>query len=183
MPIRILVTIVTIMITFTSADARPFTRGCPSHADQNFRDVVNYLRSNMGAVRSNFESNNSYHPRRGANRRVKRRLERGRKLRRLWFACARKSAPLCKNASGRHAFGAASRKIRICYFKFRPEAGGGSFCNLVRIVAHEFGHAVGIKKDRVGLHSRRQNDRVYRWGWEWRDYCEADPASMDRSLI
>jgi len=176
MTIKILVASLAFFCIYLSAEAsaRPFARDCPSGAEANLRDVVAFLDTHMDAVRASYEADNNYHARRGANRRVKRRLGRDRKLGNLWFACANKSAPLCNEASGRHAFGAASNKIRICYHKV------GSFCDLVQLVSHEFGHAVGIKKDRVGQHSKNKSDRVYRWGREWGNYCRA--GRYDRSL-
>lgn len=177
MNIRILILSALCIATISfsqKAEARPFTRNCPSHADTNFQEIVDYMESNMAAVRAIYEADNSYHPRRGANRRVERRLDRGRKLDRLWFDCDADDTPLCKNADARHAMGAASRKIRICYNKVRERTlapDGRGFCSLMSLVAHEFGHAVGMKKDRAGNHSRNQNDRVYRWGWAWRDFC------------
>ncbi len=166
----------------SSASARPFTRDCPSHADPNFREVINFLDLHMDDVRTIYESNHNYHSRRGANRRVKRRLGRDRKLGNLWFACASNSAPLCNDSSGRHAFGAASNKIRICYTKVRTQTlstPGHGFCRLVGLVSHEFGHAVGIKKDKVGLHSKNKSDRVYQWGFAWADFCSSGGFDHD----
>ncbi|NNE42405.1 MAG: hypothetical protein HKN14_15970 [Marinicaulis sp.] len=171
-----------LMISAADARVRPFTRDCPAGASENFRDVVEFLDVHMSAVRTIYEADNNYHPRRGANRRVERRLGRDRKLGRLWFACANDSAPLCDGSSGRHAFGAASNKIRICYKKVSDAAAATpdrGFCRLTELVAHEFGHAVGIKKDRVGNHSDNQNDRVYRWGWAWGDYCRSGGFNRD----
>ena len=159
------------------ASARPFVRDCPANAADNFQEVVDFLDNHMDAVRAVYESNNTYHARRGAERRVKRRLGRDRKLGNLWFACSNDSAPLCNGSDGRHAMGAASNKIRICYNNVRSDG----FCSLVRLVAHEFGHAVGIKKDRVGKHSKNQSDRVYKWGRAWGNYCRA--GGFDHDLL
>lgn len=164
----------------SEATARPFTRDCPSGADANLREVVQYLDDHMETVMAIYERDNSYHARRGAERRVKRRLGRDRKLGNLWFACANKSAPLCNDSSGRHAFGAASNKIRLCYQKIYAKSSdkpGKGFCDLLKTVSHEFGHAVGIKKS--AGHSKNSNDRVYRWGYAWRDYCVANDDDKD----
>ena len=166
----------------SDASARPFARGCTPGFDADLRDVIDYIDVNMDAVRTEFEKDHFYHSRRGASRRVKRRLRRDRKLGNIWFACAKNSAPLCKNSSGRHAMGAASNKIRLCEQNVRARSTGSGvgFCNLTELVAHEFGHAVGIKKDKVGLHSKNQSDRVYQWGFTWGKFCRA--AGDDRDL-
>lgn len=186
MNIRIFALALACIASFTitqEVEARPFTRNCPAHADPNFQAVVAYMDDNMDAVRAIYEVNNDYHARRGAERRVERRLGRDRKLGNLWFDCDADITPLCKNADARHGMGAASNKIRICYNKVRERnlaPDGAGFCSLMSLVAHEFGHAVGMKKDRVGNHSRNQNDRVYRWGTAWRTYCTTN--GDDREL-
>lgn len=177
--------IVSVFVLFVfgaQASARPFARDCPAGAAENFEEVVAFLDAHMDSVRAIYERDNNYHARRGANRRVERRLGRDRKLGNLWFACANDSAPLCKDSSGRHAMGAASNKIRICYTKVRDRTlatSGRGFCRLTELVAHEFGHAVGIKKDRVGQHSKNRNDRVYKWGFAWGDYCRSGGFDHD----
>lgn len=180
---RIFFCLTTMIGAFVSveASARPFARDCPAGAADDLRSIVNFMDTHMDAVRAIYERDNSYHARRGAERRVKRRLGRDRKLDKIWFACANQSAPLCNNSSGRHAFGAASNKIRLCYVKIRRETiptPNAGFCRLLRTVSHEFGHAVGIKKS--AGHSRNRNDRVYQWGFAWQSYCT--DGGFDRDL-
>lgn len=161
-----------------AADARPFARACSPGFTADLRDTVAFLKTHMTTVRGLYRANNTYHSRKLAARRVARRLDRGRKLNDIWFACAKASSPLCRSDSaGRHAFGAASDKIRLCESKRRRGSTATTgFCRLVELVAHEFGHAVGIKKNAA----HRRGDRVYRWGDEWFDYCRGN--GHDRGL-
>lgn len=175
-----LLAVVSLCLVFVASDAfaRPFARDCPrgANAERHLRDVVNFMRTHMNTVRGLFESGrrSAYHPRKGADRRVRRRLRRGRKLDNIWFACAKSTSPLCKNADGRHFGGAASNKIRICYndiLRVARRTPGRGFCHLLELVSHEFGHAVGIKKDEGAQHTKRQRDRVYQWGRTWSRFC------------
>lgn len=152
---------------------------CDSSAEQDIGDAVRFIQNNMSEVRTQIEATGfNYHPRRGKRRRVKRRLRRGRKVRKLRFRCLRGWRP-CWGFTGRHLGGAISNKIKLCMDKVRGKENAG-LCRLVQTVSHELGHAVGIKADGPIRHFKRKSDRVYAWGRFWGQYCRDN--GYDRPL-
>lgn len=156
-------------ISYVGGLVRNF-RHCSSEAKVNIREVIAFMDENQRALKHEFK----LAKRRGKRRRIRRRFNR--KIHKMRFGCAK--SVLCRDSAPRvalHPLGIASRKIRVCYDKI--EDAGTDFCDLVNIVSHEFGHAIGIKKDRAGRHHKNRNDRVYKFG----DFVESLCRSQGRN--
>jgi hypothetical protein len=141
------------------------TRKCSPAAKAAIAEAVQWMKNHQNELKNDFK----LAKRKGVRRRIRRRFDR--KLSKIRFSCAERV--LCKDKAPRvalHAFGIAGNKIRLCYDKMQKR--NYNFCTFTGVVAHEFGHTIGIPKDRVGGHSRNQNDRVYQFGWFARDLCQ-----------
>lgn len=148
------------------AHAQADTKKCSPNASQALNEAMIFLKENGRALKHDFKIGD----RKATRRRIRRRFDR--KVDQMRFSCA--TQVLCREKAPRialHAFGIAGRKIRMCYDKMITR--NFRFCDLVEIAAHEFGHAIGIKKDRFGRHHKNQSDRVYEFGWFARDLCES----------
>lgn len=146
-------------------------RRCDAEARRNIRSAVRFLHDNMRALKKDYEFNTRL-PRR--DDRIHRRMSR--KLGKLRFSCGtgRKLCDASNDRTGMHALGTASKKLLICYAKMK------NYCDLVETVAHEYGHAVGLPRKRVGRHAKDQDDLVYQFGWFARDLCRQ--RSLSRGL-
>lgn len=147
--------------------------GCSADAKRNLLETVGFMKTNMETLKND----TNLHRREGRERSIRRRMDR--KVDRLTIDC--REAVLCRDSSprdGLHAFGIMTNRLRICYDKLAQR--NASFCSLTKLVVHEFGHAVGIAKDRVGQHHADKKDRVYQFGWFARDLCEW--WGLERSL-
>ncbi len=145
-------------------------RHCDAKAKANIREAVAFMAANKRALKHDFK----LAKRRGKRRRIRRRFDR--KLHSIRWSCAERV--LCRNSAPRvalHAGGIATRKIRVCYDKMVRQ--NYDFCSFVEIIAHEFGHAIGIKKKRLARHHSQRNDRVYKFGWFARDLCRKQGRS------
>lgn len=153
------------------------TKNCSPAAQAAIAESVQWMRDHRHQLKHDFKLAKL----KGRRRRIRRRFDR--KLNHMRFGCAEKV--LCREKAPRvalHAFGIAGRKIRLCYDKMLRR--NYRFCDLTEIVVHEFGHAIGVPKDRLGGHSRNQNDRVYRFGWFAGNLCRAErPGSTDYLLM
>lgn len=142
--------------SYTGGFARAF-RHCSAKAKANIREAIDFMDAHKRELKKEFK----LAKRKGKRRRIRRRFDR--KLHKLRFSCAERV--LCRAKSPRvamHPGGIATRKVRICYDKIVSK--NYDFCNFVNTVSHEFGHAIGIKKARLGRHHKKRNDRVYRFG-------------------
>lgn len=151
---------------FDLALAQADTKRCSPNAAQALDEAMIFLKENGHALKHDFKIGD----RKATRRRIRRRFDR--KVDEMRFSCATKV--LCREKAPRialHAFGIAGRKIRICYDKMITR--NFRFCDLVEFTSHEFGHAIGIKKDRLGRHHKKQNDRVYQFGWFAKALCES----------
>lgn len=159
-------------LIFAGGLAKTF-RHCSNEAKTNIREAVAFMKVNKRALKHDFKVGK----RRGQRRRIRRKFDR--KLQKIRWSCAERV--LCKRRGDRyglHAGGVASRKIRICYDKMLYDRVG--FCFFAGKVAHEFGHAIGIKRDRAGRHSRRTSDRVWQFDRFARNLCNTQ--NRDRPL-
>ena len=143
------------------------TRSCSAEAAANLEDAVDFLRDHREELKYDTDLGRR-------DRQIERIRDRiDEKIDDIWFSCAERV--LCREDApriGLHAFGIASDKIRICYDKIVDY--GFDYCEFVGVVAHEFGHAVGIPKDMLGGHSRNQDDRVYQFGYFAEDLCRRE---------
>ncbi len=173
---RGLVSALALVLLPGAAQALPKFKRCDDEAKRNIRAAVEFLDRNMKTLKRDFEFGTRL-PRK--KKRIHRRM--GRKLGKLRFSCGR-GRRLCRDSKdvvGFHALGSASRKLLICYDKIDNRS-TSDFCELVGVIAHEYGHAVGIPKQRAGRHHKNGNDRVYQFGWFARDLCRAQ--GVDRRL-
>ena len=157
----------TIALSAEPAEAQVDTRACSPNAQAALNEAFVFIESHGEQLKNDFEIGS----RRATRRRISRRFDR--KIDEMRVSCA--ARVLCREKAPRialHAFGMAGRKIRVCYDKMLAEE--FRFCDLVEIVTHEFGHAIGIKKKRFGQHHKDQNDKVYQFGWYARDLCLAE---------
>jgi len=144
------------------------TKNCSATAQAALNDAFDFVRDHESELMNDFEVGS----RRATKRRIKRRFSR--KINRTRVGCG--AGVLCRTSQDKrialHAFGIAGNKLRICYDKIVLNR--LLICDLVGIVAHEMGHSIGIKKDRLGQHGKNQNDRVYQFGNFAERLCEAE---------
>lgn len=153
------------------------TRNCSPSAKAAINDAMNFIKSKGHELKNDFK----LAKRKGQRRRIRRRFDR--KIDKMRFNCAERI--LCRENSPRialHPFGIAGRKIRVCYKKMIQR--NYKFCDLVEKAAHEYGHAIGIPKQRLGGHFRNSNDRVYQFGWFAKNLCTIErPGEMNYPLL
>lgn len=148
------------------------TKNCSAAAQAALNDAFSFLRTHENQLMNDFEVGS----RPATRRRIKRRFSR--KINRTRVGCA--AGVLCRTSQNNrvalHAFGIAGNKIRVCYDKMLTFTGPDqyNFCKLVDTIAHEMGHSIGIKKDRLGGHGRNENDRVFQFGEFAYDLCRAE---------
>ncbi|MBT8493308.1 MAG: hypothetical protein KJO07_09655, partial [Deltaproteobacteria bacterium] len=160
---------------FASGDAQANrTNNCSDEAQANIALAVRFINNNMDRLKN---PPFSLGKRRGQRRRIHRKMDR--KLGKLRYGC--KAAVLCPvgdTKNGHAMWGIMGRKVRLCYDNMKHR--GFQFCGLVRTVAHEFGHTVGIPKDPFAQHGKNRSDRVYQFGRFARELCEE--AGLQRPL-
>jgi hypothetical protein len=145
------------------------TKRCSPAAQAALDEAFQFIKDHRHELMHDFK----VAKRKGKRRRIRRRFDR--KLGKMRVSCAERV--ICRKAAPRnamHPFGIAGRKIRLCYDKMIADSDTDQFCDLTGTIAHEFGHAIGIKKDRAGGHSRNQNDRVYKFGNFAERLCEQE---------
>ena len=165
--LMVIAALATFALSAEPAEAQVNTRACSPNAQAALNDAFAFMASHGEQLKNDFEIGS----RRATRRRIKRRFDR--KIDEMRISCA--DRVLCREHAPRvalHAFGMAGRKIRVCYDKML--AAEFRFCDLVEIVTHEFGHAIGIKKKRFGQHHKDRDDKVYQFGWYARDLCLAE---------
>jgi len=142
------------------------TKHCSAEAQRNIYDAVTFIDEKLQVLHDDFR----LPVRKGKKRRIRRRMLR--KLDNMRFGCF--EGVLCRTSQDRrdayHGWGVLGRKIRVCYDVMENEPGYG-FCNFTQVVAHEYGHAIGIPKDNWGGHNRNENDLVYQFGDFVRSLC------------
>jgi len=157
-------------------------RYCEKQWNNYIVEALKFIEENLETLKNDTK----LHRRETRAIRVRRRLDR--KLDRLRFICGRKDGPgvnvTCRlGADGTHAFGIATSQIRLCTDNIEKKIATGKygkgFCFLAGVVAHEFGHVVGIPK-LFARHVSENKDLVYQFGWFAQDFCFQQ--NLDRGL-
>lgn len=150
------------------------TRNCDNGAASELLNAASFI--SQEASRDVMRGQD-LHRRRGAERRIKRRISRG-SMKNMLYVCD-SALQNFRCGQGYNAFTHAfnTKNVYVCVDKMKER--NFSFCDLVGTAAHEYGHIVGVKK--AGDHNDGpNNDRVYKFGYAVRDLCYAQ--GRDRTL-
>lgn len=155
-------------------EAKGKVKDCNDEATRNLLAAKKFFIDNLQTFQNDFELNE----RDKKERRIHDRMRT--KIAGVKFSCAEKV--LCRDEqderSGFHGSGILGNKIRICWHRVKEQK--KKFCDVAGLVAHEFGHAVGIPKERGGKHNREHNDKVYQFGFFATQLCQH--KGLDREL-
>ena len=156
------------------AEAKSKVKQCNRIATINLLAAQRFITDNLPTLLHDFELNER------SRKAMRIRARMRRKAPKLKFSCAKKV--LCRdgqdNRAGFHGSGILGNKIRICWNRVVEQ--NKRFCDLAGLMTHEFGHAVGIPKERFSRHHREQDDKVYQFGFFARELCRV--KGHDREL-
>ncbi len=156
-------------------EAKSKVKQCNGDATRNLLAAKKFIIDNLTTLQYDFEVN----VRSKKERRIRDRMRK--KAMGMKFSCAKKV--LCRDGqterAGFHGSGVLGNKVRICWNRVVEQ--NKRFCDLAGLVTHEFGHAVGIPKERFSQHHKQQNDKVYQFGFFARELCLV--KGLDRGLL
>nr|HMR08473.1 beta/gamma crystallin-related protein [Polyangiaceae bacterium] len=148
-----------LLVNPESSEAKTKFKECDGDAVRNLAAARKFIIDNLSILQNDFELNE----RPKVEQRIRDRIRK--KIGDVKFSCAEKT--LCRDGQesrkGFHGSGILGNKIRICWNAVMADS-NYKFCDLARTVTHEFGHAVGIPKERFGKHHGQGNDKVYQFG-------------------
>ena len=146
----------------SAAALLPRVEKCPSDLKQRLGEAKRFLIEYQKTLAGDFEIEG----RRGQERRSERQIMR--RVEKLNFVC--KNDKNCSSHTALQGTVVGGNRVRICSNELKE----ASFCKVVEIAAHEFGHNAHIPKDRYGAHNRRgpsDPDQVYQFGFYARELC------------
>lgn len=142
---------------------------CSNEAEANIDQAISYLRMNLATLKRDYEFDAKL-PRK--DDRVRDRMQR--KIDDIKVNCATRLR--CRDSTGT-SMGIITDKIHICYEKARER--GINFCQFVGIIAHEYGHMIGMPRE-IGHNRSEPMDATEMFGRFVGDLCRQD--RLDRAL-
>ncbi|PQA86037.1 hypothetical protein [Hyphococcus luteus] len=141
----------------------PGVENCPADLQTHLRAAKDFLVRYKKTLKNDFEIEG----RKGQQRRAERQIER--RVDKLSFVC--KADKDCDTHTAVQGTIVGGNRVRICSALMTRDP----FCEVVEMVAHEFGHNAHIPKARAGRHHRRGHsdpDQVYQFGYYARELCK-----------
>ena len=147
----------------SSAQHLPGIEHCPSEVQFRLRQAKQFVVDYKKTLAEDYEIDGREGQKRRAERQIKRTASK------LKFIC--KADNNCNSHTAFQGVVLGGNRVRICAARLSNR----SFCSVVEIVAHEFGHNAHVPRERAGRHDRRGHDdpdQVYQFGYYARELCK-----------